>query len=221
MKYALEKDRRRRRIFCRRELSSLGFRVVLRSQLVSPAVRLRLYPAWNGRLQALPGRIRRRCFLTARSGSPVASFGVSRLSFRSLANGGLLAGVVRSSWLFLLLVYMASPLFQLVGSLPSRQRSRRPLTVSAGSRAAVALVRLLRGRGHLSGFRRLSGGRLELRLLPAHPVPRPTPFSPLRRRSVLRLPATLLLSSGGGLGSQSLLVRRRLGGLPLLLPLGR
>lgn len=105
MKYALEKDRRRRRIFCRRELGSLGFRVVLRSQLVSPAVRLRLYPAWNGRLQALPGRIRRRCFLTARSGSPVASFGVSRLSFRSLANGGLLAGVVRSSWLFLLLVY--------------------------------------------------------------------------------------------------------------------
>lgn len=100
MKYALEKDRRRRRIFCRRELGSLGFRVVLRSQLVSPAVRLRLYPAWNGRLQALPGRIRRRCFLTARSGSPVASFGVSRLSFRSLANGGLLAGVVRSSWLF-------------------------------------------------------------------------------------------------------------------------
>lgn len=98
MKYALEKDRRRRQIFRRRELSSLGFRVVLRSQLVSPAHRLRIYPAWGGRLRALPGRIRRRCFLTARSGSPLARFGVSRISFRSLANGGLLAGLVRSSF---------------------------------------------------------------------------------------------------------------------------
>jgi ribosomal protein S14 len=99
VKYALEKDRLRRRIFFRRELSSLGFRALLRSQLVASAPRLRLYPAWGGRLRALPGRIRRRCFLTARSGSPLARFAVSRLSFRSLANGGLLVGVVRSSWL--------------------------------------------------------------------------------------------------------------------------
>jgi hypothetical protein len=116
---------------------------------------------------------------------------------------------------------VSSPLFRLVGSLPTRQQSRRSRTVLAGSGSALALARLLRLRGHLAGLRRLPGGRLELRLRPAHPVPRPAVFGFLRRRSLVPLPSTTLFSTTAGLGSQSLLRRRRLGGLPLLFPLGR
>jgi small subunit ribosomal protein S14 len=99
MKYALQKDRRRRQTFFSRELRSLQLRSLLRSQQVSAPGRFRLYPSWSDRLGGLPGRVRNRCFLTGRSGSPQSSFGLSRLTFRSLANSGQIPGLGRSSWL--------------------------------------------------------------------------------------------------------------------------
>lgn len=114
-----------------------------------------------------------------------------------------------------------NPLFRLIGSLPTRQGSRRSRTVSAGSGSALALVRLLRFRGHLAGLRRLPGGRLELRHRPAHPVPRPADFRPLSRRRLAPVAPTALFNSTAGFGSQTLLRRRRIGGVPLLFPLAR
>lgn len=99
MKYALQKDRGRRQRFLFREARSLQLRALLRSQLVGPGRRHRLYPSWAGRLGALPGRIRNRCVLTGRSGSPVVRFGLSRQTLRSLASGGYVPGLARSSWL--------------------------------------------------------------------------------------------------------------------------
>jgi ribosomal protein S14 len=131
MKYALSKDHRRRQAFLGRELRSLQFRALLRSQPLSPPLRLRLYPAWGGYLEGLPGRIRNRCFLTGRSGSPQGPFRLSRQTLRSLANGGLVSGLGRSSWL--------SP-------LPSHGRSPRPVVWFPGQSFGFRSIRRHRPR---------------------------------------------------------------------------
>lgn len=43
-------------------------------------------------------RVENRCFLTGRSRSIYASYGVSRLSFRRLVSAGSLLGIKKSSW---------------------------------------------------------------------------------------------------------------------------
>jgi len=101
VKYALQKDSNRRRQFLDRETRSVHFRSLLRSQRLSSPLRQRLYPCWGDRLLALPGRIRNRCFLTGRSGSPQTPFNLSRQTLRTLAVRGLVPGLARSSWLSL------------------------------------------------------------------------------------------------------------------------
>lgn len=45
-----------------------------------------------------PQRLRNRCQLTGRSRGFLRKFKLSRLSFRELANAGLIPGVVKASW---------------------------------------------------------------------------------------------------------------------------
>ncbi|HQU08842.1 MAG TPA: 30S ribosomal protein S14, partial [Opitutales bacterium] len=45
-----------------------------------------------------PTRLRNRCSITGRPRAFIRRFGVSRLTFRELALGGKLPGVVKSSW---------------------------------------------------------------------------------------------------------------------------
>ena len=45
-----------------------------------------------------PQRLRNRCQLTGRSRGFLRKFGLSRLSFRELANAGMIPGVVKASW---------------------------------------------------------------------------------------------------------------------------
>lgn len=45
-----------------------------------------------------PQRLRNRCQLTGRSRGFLRKFKLSRLSFRELANAGMIPGIVKSSW---------------------------------------------------------------------------------------------------------------------------
>lgn len=99
MKHPTSQDRSRRLAFSSAELDFLLFRVLVRNRLLSPATRSGFYlrfpvRAWNSVV-----RVRNRCVLTGRSGSPVSRFKLSRITFRELANSGQLSGVARSSWL--------------------------------------------------------------------------------------------------------------------------
>ncbi len=57
---------------------------------------------WDG-LQKLPGyssavRMHNRCQLTGRPRGYMRQFGVSRVTFREMANQGLIPGVKKASW---------------------------------------------------------------------------------------------------------------------------
>ncbi|MCX6995360.1 MAG: 30S ribosomal protein S14 [Chlamydiae bacterium] len=45
-----------------------------------------------------PQRLRNRCQLTGRSRGYLRKFKLSRLSFRELANAGMIPGIVKASW---------------------------------------------------------------------------------------------------------------------------
>jgi len=45
-----------------------------------------------------PVRLRNRCSITGRPRAYIRKFGVSRITFRELANNGMLPGVTKSSW---------------------------------------------------------------------------------------------------------------------------
>lgn len=94
------RDRRLRFLYQQKELRWQVFRSLVRTPCIGQALRARLY----SRLYDLSPRssvirVRNRCFLTGRSGSPQSPYPLFRQSFRELANNGLLPGVARSSWL--------------------------------------------------------------------------------------------------------------------------
>jgi len=99
MKHPTSQDRSHRLAFSSAELNSLLFRVLVRNRLLSPATRSAFYLRFPVRAWDSVVRVRNRCVLTGRSGSPVSRFKLSRITFRELANSGQLPGVARSSWL--------------------------------------------------------------------------------------------------------------------------
>ena len=45
-----------------------------------------------------PGRLHNRCKLTGRPRGYMRQFGISRVTFREMANNGLIPGVKKASW---------------------------------------------------------------------------------------------------------------------------
>jgi len=187
MKHPTSQDRSHRLAFSSAELNSLLFRVLVRNRLLSPATRSAFYLRFPVRAWDSVVRVRNRCVLTGRSGSPVSRFKLSRITFRELANSGQLPGVARSSWLaivgpptFLNFTHhlMSSPLNSLLHSLPSRQRSGRIRFSAFSSVSSLRVLTALRSAGVISGFRRGAGNRTQFSIRPS-----PRPLRVVRRPS--------------------------------------
>ncbi|MDR2980736.1 MAG: 30S ribosomal protein S14 [Puniceicoccales bacterium] len=78
-------------------------RTQLKAILANPASSDEEFYAAQRKLAKLPrnsskARLRNRCSITGRPRAYIGKFGLSRLTFRELANGGQLPGVTKSSW---------------------------------------------------------------------------------------------------------------------------
>ncbi|MDR2430245.1 MAG: 30S ribosomal protein S14 [Puniceicoccales bacterium] len=78
-------------------------RAALKAILANPATSDSEFFDAQRRLAKLPRnsskiRIRNRCSLTGRPRAYIGKFGLSRLTFRELANSGQLPGVTKASW---------------------------------------------------------------------------------------------------------------------------
>ncbi len=99
MKHISIKDNFRRRSFLKKELD-LNITRALSADLRLP-VRYRFF--FFSKLDDIYSatsktRISKRCILSARSGSVISEFRISRMFFRELANFGKLSGIRKSSW---------------------------------------------------------------------------------------------------------------------------
>jgi len=99
MKYLVEKDKKRRKIFEKHEKQRLCLKALSRDKRLAFSLRL-LYKL---KLQMFKKnssktRIKNRCVFTGRSRSTIRFFRMSRLQVRDLYIKGLLYGVRKSSW---------------------------------------------------------------------------------------------------------------------------
>lgn len=93
------RDLHRRHRYRSREFRWQLLRALSHSQRSSLPFRCRLQEVHlRFGLSASVGRLRNRCHLTGRSGSPLRPFALSRISFRELALAGLLPGITKGSW---------------------------------------------------------------------------------------------------------------------------
>ena len=81
------------------------------------------------KLQALPKnanpiRLHNRCKLTGRPKGYIRQFGISRIQFREMASNGLIPGVKKASWEFLLLNIVRVVLINLTINLYDRSNRR-------------------------------------------------------------------------------------------------
>ena len=81
------------------------------------------------KLQALPKnanpiRLHNRCKLTGRPKGYIRQFGISRIQFREMASNGLIPGVKKASWKFLLLNIVRVVLINLTINLYDRSNRR-------------------------------------------------------------------------------------------------
>lgn len=99
MKYLVEKDKRKRRIFEKYEKQRLCLKALSKDNRLPLSLRL-LYKL---KLQMFKKnssktRIKNRCVFTGRARSTIRFFRMSRLQVRDLYVKGLLYGVRKSSW---------------------------------------------------------------------------------------------------------------------------
>lgn len=99
MKYLVEKDKRKRRIFEKYEKQRLCLKALSKDSRLPLSLRL-LYKL---KLQMFKKnssktRIKNRCVFTGRARSTIRFFRMSRLQVRDLYIKGLLYGVRKSSW---------------------------------------------------------------------------------------------------------------------------
>lgn len=99
MKRLTLRDLHRRRRYRSLEPRWLLLRALCHSQRSSPPFRRRLHQFHlHFGLASAPVRIRNRCHLSGRAGSPLRPFALSRIGFRQRALAGHLPGVAKSSW---------------------------------------------------------------------------------------------------------------------------
>ncbi|MDR2845023.1 MAG: 30S ribosomal protein S14 [Puniceicoccales bacterium] len=95
----IERNKKRERLVAKHAET----RAKLKAALVSPTTSDEEFYAAQRKLAKLPRnssrvRLRNRCSITGRPRAFIGKFGLSRLTFRELANGGQLPGVTKSSW---------------------------------------------------------------------------------------------------------------------------
>lgn len=95
----IERNKKRERLVAKHAEK----RAQLKALLANPATTDEEFYAAQRKLAKLPRdsskiRIRNRCSITGRPRAVIGKFGLSRLTFRELANSGQLPGVTKSSW---------------------------------------------------------------------------------------------------------------------------
>ena len=95
----IQRDKKRRSLFCKYELKRLELKNIIHDLKFSKEIRYKTLQEFN----KLPRnssktRIKNRCILTGRGHSVLRFCGFSRLKFRELASQGLLMGVTKVSW---------------------------------------------------------------------------------------------------------------------------
>lgn len=98
-KSQLARDKKRRMLYERHQAQRADLKAKLRSSWDDPQARWEAQVA----LQKLPRnssptRLKNRCEVTGRSRGYMRKFGLSRITFREMASGGLLPGIRKSSW---------------------------------------------------------------------------------------------------------------------------
>lgn len=95
----IERNKKRERLVTKHAAT----RATLKAILANPATSDSEFFDAQRRLAKLPRnsskvRLRHRCSLTGRPRAYIGKFGLSRLTFRELANSGQLPGVTKASW---------------------------------------------------------------------------------------------------------------------------
>ncbi|MDR2862485.1 MAG: 30S ribosomal protein S14 [Puniceicoccales bacterium] len=95
----IERNKKRERLVAKHAEQ----RAILKATLANPGVSDEEFYTAQRKLAKLPrnssrGRLRNRCSLTGRPRAFIGKFGLSRLTFRELANSGQLPGVTKASW---------------------------------------------------------------------------------------------------------------------------
>ena len=98
MKYLLEKDKKRRKLFCKHEKKRILIKALIRNENLSRSARWKL----SLKLASLPknstiSRIRNRCVITGRPRSVHNYFKVSRVLLRELISNGHTPGMTKYS----------------------------------------------------------------------------------------------------------------------------
>jgi len=97
MKYLVEKDRKRRNLFKKREVKRRFLKAMKRNEFLPLSVRLLA----SGDLHKDKGRevsIHNFCTVSGRPRGVLRDFKVSRMVFKEMANSGYLFGIRKSSW---------------------------------------------------------------------------------------------------------------------------
>ena len=99
MKSIIARDKKRRKLVSKHELTRLQLKYIIHNEELSNEFR------WQAslKLNKMPRnsskiRVTNRCVLSGRSKSVFRFFKVSRIAFRELASNGLLPGIKKSSW---------------------------------------------------------------------------------------------------------------------------
>jgi len=99
MKYLKRKDIKRRNLYNKYEIKRKYLKYILYNNKLSTYIKQKaMYLLNNFPKDSSKIRIKNRCVLTNRSKSVYRDFKISRIMLRNLANNGLLAGIVKSSW---------------------------------------------------------------------------------------------------------------------------
>lgn len=100
MRLKLVQDKKRRKLFCLKELKSKNLKSLLKNKRLPLADRVlatAIKSRWISR-NAFLTRVRNHCVITGRSRSVLQKYKVSRIIFRNFALKGIFTGVRRSVW---------------------------------------------------------------------------------------------------------------------------
>lgn len=99
MKYLIEKDKKRRKLFNKYETKRLVYKSILNWASLDKKVRNRVQMKLARHPKdSSPVRIRNRCIKTGRSGGILTNFKISRIVFRELSFKGEIPGLRKASW---------------------------------------------------------------------------------------------------------------------------